>query len=51
MKLQGEINVKYCVLRFKQELNKLRFYYLKKAKNKISAKIFSKLGEIDMIDG
>ena len=51
MKLQGEMNIRYCILRFKQDLNRLKFYYLKKAKNKTCAKIFSKLEEIDMVDG
>lgn len=51
VKLQRQINMQYSVLRFKQELNRLKFFYLKKAKNKVHARIFSKLDEIDMVDG
>ena len=49
--IQREMNAGYAVARFKQELNRLKFFYLQKAgKNKTAAKVFSRLDDIDVQD-
>ena len=49
--MQRQMNAGYAAARFKQELNRLKFFYLQKAgKNKTAAKVFSKLDDIDVQD-
>ena len=49
--IQRTMNAGYAVARFKQELNRLKFFYLQKAgKNKTAAKVFSKLDDLDVKD-
>ena len=51
MLLQREMNSMYALERFKQELARLRFFYLQRsAKNRTSGKIFTKLNELDLTD-